>query len=178
LALPSAPASASPERTDMEWLSPKDAGAVMKYARRLLQTGTISRSALVVMDCLTFNCRKPGQPSVRASLSLLQRLTHSARQTVVDALAELCAAGLLIKRTHRVLVAWAHGGSTWRQATNEYEIAVPDRESSRCPVSTGKQVSKEAREGEAAALAGMLRAAAGLPDLLAKRREYWQGRMT
>ena len=113
----------------MEWLSPKDVGAAMKRARRLLQAGAISRTAFAVMDCLAFNCRRPGQPSVRASLSLLQRLTCAARQTVVDALHVLCAVGLLTRRKHHVLVGWARGGRAWRQATNEYRIeAAPNCE--------------------------------------------------
>ena len=61
----------------MSFLSPKAAGAVMRRARQLLAAGELSRTALVILDCLMFGCRKPGQPSVRASLSLLERLTHS-----------------------------------------------------------------------------------------------------
>ena len=127
----------------MRFLSPKDAGAIMKRARNLLAADALSRSAFVVLDCLMFGCRRPGQPSVRASLSTLERLTGSARHTVLDALQALYSAGLLAKRKHRLLIEW-RGGIASRQDVNEYEIIPPDTECSGCTVSTGKEGSKPA----------------------------------
>jgi hypothetical protein len=77
-----------------EFLTPEAVGRTMKRARVLLATGTINRDALAVLDCLLFACRRPGQPSCRPSLSLLQRLTHAARGTVLGALRSLEAVGL------------------------------------------------------------------------------------
>lgn len=166
----------------MHYLSPADAGATMRHARSCLKAGTISRTALATLDCLTWNCRAPGKATVKVSISLLQRLLHAARATVVDALKQLEAVGLIQRRRQRVRVSW-QGGTASREATAETTITPPSTQSSPpAPSHQSKKIQKEellSNKGDAGAIGAMLEAAARLPDFLAARRAAleasWRG---
>ena len=106
-------------------LSPTQAGAIAKRARKLLRRGLITHRQLALLDCLLWSCRRPDTGAIVASYSALQRLAHMARATVAAGLRRLEELGLLSRIKRRVRVLWAHGGQQSRQAANAYVLRTP-----------------------------------------------------
>jgi hypothetical protein len=107
-------------------LSPAQAGAVAKRARKLLRRGLITHRQLALLDCLLWSCRRPDTGAIVVSYSALQRLAHVARATVAAGLRRLEELGLLSRVKRRVRVLWANGGQQSRQAASAYVLHVPD----------------------------------------------------
>src|SRR5690349_8278873 len=81
-----------------------DPALATKHARLMNEAGTIGHRAYVIYETLIWRCRPPGSDTLTISYSALQRMTNCARQTVVDGVKQLIAAGLLLKQRQRRLV--------------------------------------------------------------------------
>ena len=106
-------------------LSPTQAGAIAKRARKLLRRGLITHRQLALLDCLLWSCRRPDTGAIVVSYSALQRLAHIARATVAAGLRRLEELGLLSRIKRRVRMLWAHGGQQSRQAASAYVLHAP-----------------------------------------------------
>ena len=106
-------------------LSPTQAGAIAKRARRLLRRGLLTHRQLALLDCLLWSCRRPDTGAIVVSYTALQRLAHVARATVAAGLRRLEELGLLSRVKRRVRVLWANGGQQSRQAVSAYVLHVP-----------------------------------------------------
>ena len=106
-------------------LSPTQAGAIAKRARKLLRRGLITHRQLALLDCLLWSCRRPDTGAIVVSYTALQRLAHVARATVAAGLRRLEELGLLSRVRRRVRVVWANGGQQSRQAASAYVLRVP-----------------------------------------------------
>jgi hypothetical protein len=107
-------------------LSPAQAGAIAKRARRLLRRGLLTHRQLALLDCLLWSCRRPDTGAIVVSYSALQRLARVARATVAAGLRRLEELGLLSRVRRRVRVLWANGGQQSRQGTSAYMLHAPD----------------------------------------------------
>ncbi|MBV8614933.1 MAG: hypothetical protein JOY66_14380 [Acetobacteraceae bacterium] len=107
-------------------LSPTQAGAIAKRARKLLRRGLITHRQLALLDCLLWSCRRPDTGAIVVSYTALQRLAHVARATVAAGLRRLEELGLLSRVKRRVRVLWANGGQQSRQAASAYVLHAPD----------------------------------------------------
>ena len=105
-------------------LSPTQAGAIAKRARRLLRRGLITHRQLALLDCLLWSCRRPDTGAIVVSYTALQRLARVARATVAVGLRRLEEVGLLSRVKRRVRVLWANGGQQSRQAASAYVLHV------------------------------------------------------
>ena len=106
-------------------LSPAQAGAIAKRARKLLRRGLLTHRQLALLDCLLWSCRRPDTGTIVVSYSALQRLARVARATVAAGLRRLEELGLLSRVRRRVRVLWANGGQQSRQAASAYVLHVP-----------------------------------------------------
>jgi hypothetical protein len=106
-------------------LSPAQAGAIAKRARKLLRRGLLTHRQHALLDCLLWSCRRPDTGAVVVSYSALQRLARVARATVAAGLRRLEELGLLSRVRRRVRVLWANGGQQSRQATSAYVLHAP-----------------------------------------------------
>lgn len=109
-------------------MNAKECGAVMKAARQALRRGHLTKSDFVLFESLMWSCRAPLARRARASLTELQKLTTSCRETIVAGINRLVAIGLLRKNKQRIRVAWGLGIAS-RQAKTIYEFIVPATES-------------------------------------------------
>lgn len=105
-------------------MNPEQVGAVMRFAGRALEVGTMTAKAHALLHAMIFRCRAPGCALLSASYPKLMKMAHSARDTVAKCLAQLEQLGVLRRTKTRVRVAWL-GGTASRQGTNTYEILVP-----------------------------------------------------
>ena len=146
-------------------LSPTQAGAIAKRARRLLRRGLITHRQLALLDCLLWSCRRPDTGAIVVSYTALQRLAHVARATVAAGLRRLEELGLLSRVKRRVRVLWANGGQQSRQAASAYVLHAPagDCEFSARTVIREQEILIREHQGNAA-----LRSA---QEALAQRRE-------
>lgn len=106
-------------------ISPRQAGAIAARGRKLLRRGLLTHRQAVLLDCLLWSCRRPGQGAVAASLTVLSRLGHMSRETVVGGLRRLAALGLLTICKRRVKVGWLGGASASRQGVSAYVLHPP-----------------------------------------------------
>lgn len=106
-------------------ISPHQAGAIATRGRKLLRRGLLTHRQAVLLDCLLWSCRRPGQGAVAVSLTVLSRLGHMSRETVVAGLRRLAALGLLRIVKRRVRIAWLGGATASRQATSAYVLTPP-----------------------------------------------------
>ena len=135
-------------------LTPADAGAIAKRARKLLRKGRLSAKQYVLLDCLLWSCRKNGAAAATVSYSALQKLAHMARDTIATGLRKLADMGLLQAIKRRVRVAW--GGSTAsRQGTSTYVLIAPTTESTSPTVPIDLQILVPLSGEAAAAQAGL-----------------------
>jgi hypothetical protein len=102
-------------------MTPKDAIALAKRARKLLRAGQITAKQFVLLDCLLWCCRSR-TGSIVVSYTALQRLCHIARATVADGLRALERLGVLSRVKHRIRVGWRS-----LQATSSYVLHPPGR---------------------------------------------------
>lgn len=121
--------------------TPKQAGAVMRRARKLLRAGEITHHQFALLDCLTWTCRPTGSDRTAVSYTRLQQLAGMARETVRNALRRFEDLGLLRRIKRRVRVLWG-GALASRQATNIYVLLAPDTEFAPRPVLTGQGSKK------------------------------------
>jgi len=115
--------------------------------------------------------------SIHPSHETLAERVNCHASTVLRALQAARDLGLVRWSERRVRAAWRS-----LRTSNRYRLIVPKE-----PVTPGQRTNqqsagggeskfkKEAREGSRAALAAMLAGAARLPDLLAARRQAWEG---
>ena len=146
-------------------LSPTQAGAIAKRARKLLRRGLITHRQLALLDCLLWSCRRPDTGAVVVSYTALQRLAHVARATVAAGLRRLEELGLLSRVKRRVRVVWANGGQQSRQAASAYVLRVPAGNcefSARTVIQGQKTLIIEGHDGAAVRSA---------QEALARRRE-------
>ena len=113
------------------FLDPAQAGRLAKRGRALLRAGEITHRELVLLDCLLWSCRRPGQDLAVASYTALCRLAHVARETVAAALAKLEGHGLIVRIKRRVRLSWHQGGRASRQATSCYRLVAPPKPNAR-----------------------------------------------
>jgi hypothetical protein len=107
-------------------LTPTQAGAIAKRARRLLRRGLLTHCQLALLDCLLWSCRRPDTGAIVVSYTRLQQLARVARATVAAGLRRLEELGLLSRVRRRVRVLWANGGQQSRQGTSAYMLHAPD----------------------------------------------------
>jgi hypothetical protein len=108
-------------------MTPTQAGALMRRARKLLRTGIITAKQFALLDCLVFSCRPTGADRCAVSFTRLAKLAHMARDTVRLGLASLERSGLLSRVKRRVRVVWGLGVAS-RQATNIYVLSTEAEE--------------------------------------------------
>jgi len=146
-------------------LSPTQAGALARRARRLLRRGLLTHRQLALLDCLLWSCRRPDTGAVVVSYTRLQRLARVARATVAAGLRRLEELGLLSRVKRRVRVLWANGGQRSRQAASAYVLHVPDAHSefsARTVIQGQETLIIEGHDGAAVRMAR---------EALARRRE-------
>lgn len=151
---------------------------------REYRAGNLTRSYRdVLLTLRTF--RGAGGLICPAHATLAERAKCSVR-TVQRALAQAQRLGLVFWTERRVRAAWR-----WLRTSNVYQLAVPEE-----PVQPGQrptwprrattgqnggggesEIRKEAQEGRKAQLAEMMRAAAGMPDLLLMRRQAFDAQL-
>lgn len=119
-------------------MTPKAVANFMRKARKLLQFFKLSQRDLAVLDCLVFRCRTYGARQTSIALRQLAKLAGCCKDTVIAALRNLEAAGLIRKQKHRVKVPWGLG-LAWRQATNTYEFLAPATESTLSTAYRGQE---------------------------------------
>jgi hypothetical protein len=125
-------------------MTPSNAGALVRRARKLLRAGKLTHSQYVLLDCLVWSCRQPGSDRLSVSYTRLQQLAHQARDTVCRGLRRLGELGLLDRVRRRVRVVWG-GGVASRQATNVYILRTAT-ESDQRPVHRELQKKEGALE--------------------------------
>lgn len=103
-------------------ISPAQVRDIARKARKLLRKGELSSHAYAVLDALLWVGRAPGQVSVTAAYSRIQKLAHVCRATAVKAVKALIGAGLIRKVKSRDLILWFNGGRKWRQRPNIYVL--------------------------------------------------------
>jgi hypothetical protein len=106
-------------------ITPHQAGAIASKARKFLRRGMLTHRQAVLLDCLLWSCRRPGQGAVAASLTVLSRLAHMSRETVVAGLRQLAKRGLLRIVKRRVRFAWLGGATASRQGVSAYVLMPP-----------------------------------------------------
>jgi hypothetical protein len=106
-------------------LTPAECGAIAKRGRKLLRRGLLTHRQLVLLDALVWSCRSPATGALVVSYSVLQRLTHMARETVARGLHRLEELGLLSRIKRRIRESWHNGGTRTRQAMNAYLLHPP-----------------------------------------------------
>jgi hypothetical protein len=117
-------------------LTPADAGALAKRARKLLRAGLLTAKQYVLLDILLWSCRgHNGQATV--SYTRLQRLTRQSRETIVGGIRKLIALGLIGKIKRRARVAWLNGATASRQLANSYSFRT---QSSDAPPASKEQL--------------------------------------
>jgi DNA-binding transcriptional MocR family regulator len=121
-------------------LTPAECGAVAKRGRKLLRRGLLTHRQLVLLDALLWSCRSPTTGALVVSYSVLQRLTHMARETVARAVQRLEELGLLSRIKRRIRESWHNGGTRTRQATNAYLLHPPPADHSE---SSGATVDRQ-----------------------------------
>lgn len=105
-------------------LTPADAAAISRRARRLLRAGRLTHRQAVLLDTVLWSCRPHGSGTACAAYSVLERLAHMARATIAEGLRVLERLGLIRRIKRRVLVLWHNGGRAWRQLPSEYVFPV------------------------------------------------------
>ena len=148
------------------------------------RAGTLTRTYRdVLLTLQTF--RGNGGLICPAHATLADRAKCGVR-TVQRALRQAERLGLVLWVERRIRRGWR-----WLRTSNVYHLSVPDAavdsslrplwpcHSTNCqPGRGGESLEKEdANQGRKAALAAMIREAAGLPDLLAIRRAVMEGRL-
>ncbi len=106
-------------------LTPADAAAIAKRARKALRRGQITHHQLTLLDTLLWSCRRPGADRAVVSYTALQRLAHMARETIARGLRALEGLGLLARVKRRIRFAWGHGAVASRQAVSCYVFRAP-----------------------------------------------------
>lgn len=112
----------------MPTLTPAAAGALMRRARDLVAARTFRAHHIAVLDYLLWRARPHGADRCQVSYRAMADNLHLRRATLVEAVRDLAAAGLLTKLRTWVWVMW-EGFRVKRQATNAYVFAdnVPPR---------------------------------------------------
>lgn len=98
-------------------MSPRDAIAIAKRARKLLRAGRITHRELVLVDTLLWCCRSPTTGGIVVSYTALQRLCRMGRATIAKGLRVLERLRVLTRIRRRVRSAWRS-----LQATNRYVL--------------------------------------------------------
>ena len=143
--------------------------------------GLTDKGRIVLMELATFTrCRFGIWPSH----ALLARRARCCVRTVQEAVREAKAVGLLDWCHQRVKAVWRS-----LRTVNRYVLRLPEGCSAAGTTRAGahyrakscrgeypKQENKEAQESSKAALAAMMEAAKGLPDLLKARRDAMEAR--
>lgn len=155
----------------MPTLTPAAAGALMRRARDLVAARTFRAHHIAVLDYLLWRARPHGADRCQVSYRAMADNLHLRRATLVDAVCDLAAAGLLTKLRTWVWVEW-QGFRVKRQATNAYVFAdrVPVRPARaevrwapgaefRGGTTVGVVVKEEAREEAPRTAVGELEAA-------------------
>ena len=70
-------------------LSPGDAGAQCRRARKLVRKGRLSRDAAFLLDVVLWDLRRSTAGAIQASYSLLCELAHMSRDRVAKVIREL-----------------------------------------------------------------------------------------
>lgn len=145
---------------------------------REYRAGTLTRAFRDVL--LTLRTYRGHSGLICPSHETLAERARCSVTTVQRALRQARTLGLVIWAERRVRASWR-----WLRTSNSYSLSVPET-----PIDPGMKPKcwrrptngqkdregeslekKDASLGRSAALAGMIREAAGLPDLLAMRRE-------
>ena len=140
------------------------------------RAGNLTRAYRDVL--LTLATRGAGGLICPAHATLAERVGCSV-STVQRALTQACPLGLVSWTERRIRAGWR-----WLRTSNAYRLAVPDgpvRRGMRPAWPRRRTNGQCDREGEnlkkEGALREMLRAAAALPDLLARRRAVIEGQL-
>lgn len=124
-------------------MTPSQAGALMRRARKLLRAGHLTAKQFVLFDTLIWSCRAPASDRLSVSFTRMAKLARQARATALYGIAVFERLGLLSRIKRRVRVLWG-GSIASRQATNIY-VLHPPTEVSPQPV---YQVLKEEKSIE------------------------------
>ena len=156
----------------LDWFEPEEFPA---WRRRLELERRAHTLTLHRQKALTTLLAFWGAEGLFTSDAAVADLAGVSERTVRRARVDARELGLLTWQRTRKLVA-----GRWRQGPNRYAVAIPA--SPVCPdgqAGRPRQVSKkkEAIHGGDAALAEFTRATAGMPDLLAMRREVMRDRL-
>lgn len=130
------------------FISPHQAGSLMRLLRQLVSEKVLRAHHTAAYDYLLFLARPHGSDRCQVSYSAMQRNLHLRRETLVEAIRDFEAAGLLRKVRSWVWVEW-QGLRVKRQATNTYVFPTltpefPGRTTSR--VRFKKEAKKEAHQ--------------------------------
>jgi hypothetical protein len=112
-------------------MTPSQAGALMRRARKLLRAGHLTAKQFVLFDTLIWSCRSPMADRLSVSFTRMAKLARQARATAICGIAVFERLGLLSRVKRRVRVLWG-GSIASRQATNVY-ILHPSTEASQQP---------------------------------------------
>lgn len=126
------------------FISPHQAGSLMRRLRKLVSEKVLRAHHTAAYDYLLFLARPHGSDRCQVSYSTMQRNVHLRRETLVEAVRDFEAAGLLRKVRSWVWVHW-QGIRVKRQATNTYVFPMPTPEfPGRTTIRVGSK--KEAQE--------------------------------
>lgn len=117
-------------------LSAAQAGDIARRGRKLLRRGLLTHRQAVLLDCLLWSCRRPGQGVLAVSYSRLCGLCHMARETIAAGLRRLSELHLLTVVKRRVRISWIGSGHASRQAVNAYILHASNTEFSAATVKT------------------------------------------
>ncbi len=155
-----------------DWLEPEEFPA---WRRRLELERRAHNLTLHRQKALTTLLAFWGAEGLFPSDAAVADLAGVSARTVRRARVDARELGMLTWQRTRKLVA-----GRWRQGVNRYSVVIPAR-----PVCSGGQPGRPRQErkkqeaiyGGGAALAEFTRAAAGMPDLLAARRQVIEARL-
>lgn len=159
--------------------------AITKELSKLRQTRQITAETFTVAHTLLWRCRPKGADLAQVGYKRLAELAGVARSTAQEAVRRLVELGILVKRRTRLRVAWGHSVASrcWKNIYAWTEDWIAPAAVSEAPCTdTGRraavlqQQEKPASERSTGALAAILEAARGLPDLLKARREAMDAR--
>lgn len=113
-------------------MTPSQAGALMRRARKLLRAGRLTAKQFVLFDAIVWSARAPMTDRLSVSFTRMAKLARQARATAICGIAVFERLGLLSRRKRRVRVLWGSSIAS-RQATNIY-VLHPVTEDSQQPV--------------------------------------------
>lgn len=113
-------------------MTPSQAGALMRRARKLLRAGRLTAKQFVLFDAIVWSCRAPMADRLSVSFTRMAKLARQARATAICGVSVFERLGLLSRQKRRVRVLWG-GSIASRQATNIY-VLHPSTEDGPQPV--------------------------------------------